>query len=118
MKRITGILQTMVTSAATAIVIVMIGFAPLPRIFAQSTKVAGRDVPANLETWFSRIGLVNPNVGCDTMLEYFALNTAQIDDCSNAKNLADLQLRGATINGVPTTQGVAGADAMYAKTVT
>jgi hypothetical protein len=91
----------------------------LPSVHAQSVKHGGGDVAVQpVEQWFQRIGLLNPNGGCDVAVEYAALNTWQIDDCSAAKNLVDGQMRGLTLSGVPTTQGAASTDAVMTKTVT
>lgn len=116
MKRV---LETILVSLATALAVVMIGFAPPLRLHAQSAKKAGLDVPVvPFEQWFKRVGFLNPNNGCDSALEYDSLGTAHLTDCTDAANLRDLRLRGLQINGLPATQGAAGSDSFLTKTVT
>lgn len=112
-------LEGILIAAATAAVMLILGLGPATfTLRAQSTKVVGRDVPPGFETWFTRVGLQNPNNGCDTALEYDSPGTARLTDCTPAANLRDLQLRGLIVNGVPTTQGAAGADVVLTKKVT
>lgn len=115
MKRI---FETAVISLVTAIAVVMIGFAPMPRVLAQSTRVGGLDVPVTpFEQWFKRNGFLNSRNGCDVAIEYDSLNTLHVTDCTDAANLVDLRLRGVQVNGMPSTQGAAGSDTSFTKTV-
>ena len=112
-------LEGLLVAAATAAVMLILGFGPVPTsLGAQSARVGGRDVPVTpFEQWFKRLGLLNGNAGCDVAVEYDSLNTAHISDCTDAANLADLRLRGLTVMGVPTTQGAAGADTVLTKAI-
>jgi hypothetical protein len=87
---------------------------------AQSARVGGRDVPVTpFEQWFKRIGFLNSNAGCDGALQFDSLNTLVITDCTDAANVRDLKLRAVTLTGgVTGTQGLAGADQYFTKTVT
>lgn len=72
----------------------------LPILLAQSTRVAGRDVPVTpFEQWFKRLGLLNTNTGCDVALEYDSLGVARITDCTDTANLRDVKARGLFLNG-------------------
>lgn len=117
-------LEGLVIAAATAAVMLIVGFGPVPlspraTVHAQSTRVFGRDVGgAPFEQWGKRLGFMNPNNGCDIAAEYDSLGTLRLTDCTDTANLRDMKLRGLIINGVPASQGAAGADTVLTKTVT
>src|SRR5438067_2346696 len=103
MKRI---LETALVSLVTAIAVVTIGFMPLPRLAAQSTRVGGRDLPVTpFEQWFKRIGFLNGNQGCDVAVEYDSLNVLRVTDCTDAANVANLRVKGLQVTGDVVTGG-------------
>lgn len=94
--------KSQIVIAATVVLLSCLQIAEhLPAtLFAQSSRVGGRDVPVmQFEQWFKRLGLLNTNGGCDVALEYDALNVARVTDCTDTANLRDLKVR----NGIVST---------------